>query len=112
MLLQTQTLPCIEPAGTSTAIAHPSTSVEALASQSCEDGSLLLLLLSPQVGYIAYPGKQLLQQAGADATLEEQLLKVSAQATCCTWHRLKQQLPHETFMAYKSSAYPRAPLSR
>jgi hypothetical protein len=31
------------------------------------------------VGYIAYPGKQLLQQAGADTSLEEQLLKVSQQ---------------------------------
>jgi hypothetical protein len=30
------------------------------------------------VGYIAYPGKQLLREAGVDTRLEEQLLKVGA----------------------------------
>jgi hypothetical protein len=48
---------------------------------------LLLLLLLSQVGYIAYPGKQLLWESGADIRLEEQLLKVRAdgapQSTPC-----------------------------
>ncbi|KAF6259878.1 pyridoxal phosphate-dependent transferase [Scenedesmus sp. NREL 46B-D3] len=36
-----------------------------------------------RVGYIAYPGKQLLQQAGADVSLQEQLLKMQDTIAIC-----------------------------